>query len=290
MKKIALLSLFCLPLFTQADVVEYKGKVTDILIGKSQLIKVGVEESDEQSITCWKQESDQPWLFTFERGYDYSNDWFDVLNLVRRTQETIRIGYAENEDSECAIEYIALLKGDGIVDDGQVGDSLERTGQYGNIAQIYTNGLTESSYHASDNYGADVPAAAFDGHIFNEQIVDGEGSLINRGIWLVKKDTENKETTYWLQVEYEEPVTISGFRVMLNTKATELGRGPRHVTILTSLEGDQFEEQGQYNLGKSIDQRANLPTKVEAKIFRIQVNSNQGDAFIEIDELEVYSN
>lgn len=290
MKNLALLPLLCLPFTSTADVVEYKGRVTDILIGKSHLIKVGVQESDEQSIACWKEESEQPWLFTFERGHDYSEHWFDVLNLARRTQETIRIGYAENEDSECAIEYLALLKGDGIVDDGQVGDSLVRTGQFGNIAQIYTNGLTETNYHASDNYGADVPAAAFDGHIFNEQIVDGEGSLMNRGIWLVKKDSENKETKYWLQVEFEEAVTVSGFRVMLNTKATELGRGPRHVTILTSLDGEQFEEQGQYNLGKSIDQRANLPTKVEAKIFRIQVNSNQGDAFIEIDELEVYSN
>ncbi|WP_286235559.1 discoidin domain-containing protein [Thalassotalea sediminis] len=290
MKKLALLSLFCLPLITQADVVEFKGKVTDILIGKSALIKVGVNVQEDESIVCWKADSEQPWLFTFERGHEYSEHWFDVLNLVRRTQETVRIGYAENEDSECAIEYLALLKGDGIADDDQVGDSLQRTGQYGNIAQIFTNGLTESSYHASDNYGADVPAAAFDGHIFNEQIVDGEGSLINRGIWLVKKDSENKETEYWLQVEFEENVTVSGFRVMLNAKATELGRGPRHVTILTSLDGETFEEQGQYNLGKSIDQRANLPTKVDAKIFRIQVNSNQGDSFIEIDELEVYSN
>ena len=246
--------------------------------------------TDEDTINCVVQE-DSPWVFSFERGTDYSSDWFDVLNLVRRTQETIRIGYLENQDTECAIEYLALLKGDGnIDDDGQVGDSLERTGLYGNVAQIYTNNLTDISYHASNYYGADEPAAAFDGYVYNDQIVDGEGQQINRGIWLVKKDSENNDTKYWLQVEFDQEVNFSGFRTLLNAKSNELGRGPKHVTILTSMDGETFEEQGQYSLSKSIDQRANLPTKVGAKIFRLQINSNHGDSFIEVDELEIYAN
>lgn len=290
MYKKALASLMLFPSLAFADVAEYKGKVTDILIGKSQVIKVGVAVDEANPLLCQKAES-EPWLLSFERGQDYSTEWLDMLNLVRRTQETVRIGYVENSSSICSIEYLALLKGDGSADDdGQVGDSLERTGQYGNVAQIYTNGLTESNYHASNYYSGDVPAAGFDGHLFNEQIFDGEGNQISRGIWLVKKDLDNKETEYWLQVEFEEPINVSGFRVMINAKSAELGRGPRHVTVLTSLNGDDFEEAGQYSLSQSIDQRANLPSKIEAKVFRLKINSNHGDKYIEVDELEVYAN
>ena len=290
MFKKSIASLLLLPSIAMADVAEFKGKVSDILISKSTVVKVGVVVDENNPIQCQATE-EEPWLLSFERGHEYSADWFDVLNLVRRTQEVIRIGYVENTNDICAIEYLALLKGDGNVDDdGQVGDSLERTGQYGNIAQIYTNNLTESNYHASDHYSADVPAAAFDGHLFNEQIKEGEGNQISRGIWLVKRDTENKDTEYWLQVTFDEPVLISGFRVMVNAKSAELGRGPRHVTIQTSMSDADFEEQGQYNLSQTVDQRANLPSKVEAKTFRILINSNHGDKYIEIDELEIYSN
>ena len=289
MNKTLLLPLLLTPQIALADISEYKGKVSDILVGKSEVIKVGVTIKEDEPVNCVVEE-ESPWVFSFERGKDYSSDWFDVLNLVRRTQETVRIGYLESQEDICAIEYIALLKGDGNVDDDQVGDNLERTGMFGNIAQIYTNGLTDVSYHASNYYGADEPAAAFDGYVFHDQIVDGEGSQINRGIWLVKKDNENKDTQYWIQVEFGQEVTFSGYRTLLNSKSNELGRGPKHVTILTSSDGETFEEQGQYSLSKSIDQRANLPTKVEAKIFRLQVNSNHGDSYIEIDELEIYAN
>ena len=291
MKKLTLLPLIAIPLFSFADVIEYKGKVTDLLLGKSTTIKVGVNQSeDDPLLPCSTYSKENPWTFSFERGHDYSDAWFETLNTVRRTQETIRVGYTANEGDECPIEYIALLKGDGSSDDDPVGDFLERTGQYGNIAQIYTNGLTEANYHASGNYNADVPAAGFDGFVFNDQIVEGEGTQISRGIWLVKKDTENKDTEYWLQVEFEQDVTISGFRVMLNAKSAELGRGPRVIKILTALDGEDFEEQGMYNLSRSIDQRANLPEKVTARVFRILVEANHGDAYIEIDELEVYAN
>jgi hypothetical protein len=286
--------LFTLPFaalsfFSNADVAEFKGKVTDILVGKSETIKVGLLVPENQPITCTNN-ADSDWLMTFERGHSYSDDWFDVLNLVRRTQETIRIGYVENSSEECAIEYLALLKGDGNdIDDGKVGDSLERRGTFGTISQIYTNNLTESNYSASGYYSADVAAAAFDGHIFGAQIVAEEGELIGRGIWLIQKEKVVPTDGYWLQVEFDEPVSVSGFRVLINTKSAELGRGPKGVTILTSVDGETFDEQGKYSLSKTIDQRADLSEKVEAKIFRIKVTSNYGDKYIEIDELEIFS-
>jgi len=286
--------LFALPFtafsfLSNAAVAEFKGKVSDILIGKSETIKVGLLVPDNDPITC-ANNTDSEWLMTFERGHSYSDDWFEVLNLVRRTQETIRIGYVENSSQECAIEYLALLKGDGSdIDDGKVGDSLERRGDFGTIAQIYTNNLTESNYSASGYYSADVPSAAFDGHIWGEKIVEEEGALIGRGIWLVQKEKVLPKDGYWLQVEFEEVVSVSGFRVLINAKSAELGRGAKGVTILTSVDGQKFDDQGQYSLSKTIDQRADLPEKVEAKVFRIQITSNYGDKFIEIDELEVFS-
>ena len=91
MKKFSLLPLIALPLFSFADVVEFKGKVTDMLLGKSTLVKVGVNQNQEDPLPCASYSEEQPWAFSFERGQEYSDAWFETLNTVRRTQETIRI-------------------------------------------------------------------------------------------------------------------------------------------------------------------------------------------------------
>jgi len=232
----------------------------------------------------------EPFPFYFERGHSYSEEWFEILNLVRRTQETISIDYTESADEACSIETLTLMQGDGNTSpDDPAGDGLTRVGQYDNIALIYTNNLTETSYSASDHRGADIAAAAFDGYIWEEQIADDIGSPINRNIWLVEKDEDSENIEYWLQVEFAQEIDITGFRILVNDKAVELGRSPRGITVLTSTDGDDFTEQGAYNLSKSVDQRANMPVKITTKYFRIRVDKNYGDDFIEIDELEIYS-
>lgn len=291
LKKLSSLALVisCSLSASESSVSEYKGKIADIYSGKTDTIKVGVVQEEGNELSCLPTDDDE-WPLYFERGHSYSEEWFELLNLVRRTQETLRIGYTSSTDTRCAIEYLALLKGDGNAStEDPVGDGLTRTGQYGNIALIYTNNLKESNYTASDHRGADVPEAAFDGHTWEEQITEDVGSLINRGIWLVEKDTENRNLEYWLQVEFEQEVDITGFRVLVNAKSVELGRSPRDITVLTSTDGEDFVEQGAYNLSRSIDQRANLPNKITAKYFRVRVDRNFGDTYIEIDELEVYS-
>lgn len=284
------LILSCSVYSAEQSVSEYTGKIANLYIGKTSTVKVGVVPQEDNLLNC-ELNDDNKWPLYFEQGQSYSKEWFDVLNLVRRTQETIRIGYIENTEDSCAIEYLALLKSDGTGSNGEsVGDSISRHGQYGNIALIYTNNLTDSSFSASNHKGADVAAAAFDGYMWQDQIEEDLGSIVNRGIWVVEKDKENDEQEYWLQVEFERIVDVTGFRIMVNGKSAQLGRGPRGITILTSINGDDFVESGSYKLSKSIDQRANLNTKTELKYFRVRVDSNYGDSHIEIDELEVYSN
>jgi hypothetical protein len=274
----------------EQSVSEYTGKISNIYVGKAETIKVGVVREEENEFNCGLND-EYAWPLKFQQGQLYSKEWFDILNLVRRTQETIRIGYTfpTNADSPCDIEYLALLKGDGNDPDAAAGDALSRHGRYGNIALIFTNNLDESNYSASDHTGGDIAAAAFDGHLWDEQIDEDLGSLINRGIWVVEKDSEINDDGHWLQIEFENVINVTGFRIMVNEKSVEAGRSPRSITILSSIDGEKFVEYGGYNLSKSIVTSAILQSSLELKYFRVRVDSNYGNAFIEIDELEIYS-
>ncbi|GHE76749.1 discoidin domain-containing protein [Thalassotalea profundi] len=291
LKKLSSIAIFmsCAIYATEQSVAEYTGKVSNLYIGKSESIKVGVVHEEANELECDLNNSSE-WSLYFEQGQPYSKNWLEILNLVRRTQETIRIGYLPNSNSRCSIEYLALLKGDGTDStSGGIGDYLTRHGQYGNIALIYNNNLTESNYSASDHSGGDIAAAAFDGYIWQQQIDKNLGSLINRGIWVVEKDAQDTEKEYWLQVRFDDVVNVTGFRIMVNEKSVGLGRSPRSITVLTSIDGVDFTDNGSYVLSKAIDQRANLDSIIELKYLRIRVNSNYGNSYIEIDELEVYS-
>lgn len=291
LKKISSIALLmsCAVYATEQSVAEYTGKVANLYMGKTDNVKVGIVRETSKELEC-DLNNETEWPLYFEQGQSYSKEWFDILNTVRRTQETIRIGYLPNANDRCAIEYLALLKGDGTnTDGGAVGDNLTRHGQYGNIALIYNNNLTESNYSSSDHSGGDVAAAAFDGYLWQDQIDEDSGSLINRGIWVVEKDTENQEKEYWLQVRFDDVVKMSGFRIMVNEKSVGLGRSPRSINILTSLDGEDFVDNGSYVLSKAVDQRANLDVKIELKYLRIKVNKNYGNSHIEIDEVEVYA-
>lgn len=95
---------------------------------------------------------------------------------------------------------------------------------------------------------------------------------------------------YWIQVKFDSLVEVSGFRMLINNRSSELGRGARSITIEVSSDGENFTEHESFTLSKTIDQRANFSEKVELKYFRVKVNSNYGDEYIEIDEIEIYSN
>jgi hypothetical protein len=272
------------------DIEEFSGQVTDIFIGKSELIKIGVTETEDTPLNCYSDES-ASWQLHFSADMPYSSNWFDILNLVRSTREPIKIGYTPNSDSSCAIEYLALMKAKEYGSGEVPIDGLTRTGNFGNIALNGTNGLRNNSYSANANYREDEAYSAFDGFSYTKQLSTGVGEKTNRSIWLVKKDIkEYPDDRYWLQVEFNEFVNVSGFRVVVSEKGTELGRSPRTIIIQSSDDGETFVSHEAFRLSKLADQRINLSEKVEFKYFRILIESNWGDTFIEIDELEIYAN
>jgi hypothetical protein len=272
------------------DTEEFSGQVTDIFIGKTELIKIGVAETEDAPLNCYSDET-STWQLHFNADMSYSSNWFDILNLVRRTQERIKIGYTPNSDSSCSIEYLALMKAKDYGNGEVPVDNLTRTGDFGNIALNGTNGLNNNSYLANGFYRSDEAYSAFDGYSYTEQLSAGVGEKTNRNIWLVKKDIkEYPDNKYWLQVEFNEFVNVSGFRVVLNQKGVDLGRSPKKVIIQSSDDGEHFVSQETFRLSKLADQRINLTEKVEFKYFRILIESNWGDTYIEIDELEIYAN
>lgn len=268
------------------SVEEYVGKVSNIYVGKSDVVKIGVVEEEDKYLEC----ASGNWPLFFQQGNNYSDSWLDLLILANRGQSTIRIGYQPDSESNCAIEYLALVQGDGIsaVDDNG-SSSLLRTGEYGNIALIGTNGLTQDSYSASENYGNDIAAAAFDGHTYSEQVNDDAEESIARGLWLAKKDPDNRDKPFWLQVDFGGLVNISGYRTLVNEQSTDLGRGPKKILVQISTDGEEFIDHETHQLSKAPEQLANLTEKVLAQYVRIVVQSNHGDSFIEIDELEIFA-
>jgi len=289
-KSVGLALLLTLPLCAQeGDIEEYIGQVTNIHMSKSNEVKVGIKLSEDETIECFGD--DLP--LYFETGYGYSESWLDFLLLVNRTRDTVRIGYSPNINSNCEIEYLAIMEKDGILgddDNTSSGDpSLTRTGDYGNIALINTNGLNSINYSASHSYGSDNAASAFDGHILNEQINNHSEVPVQRGIWLMKKDVDNKDDEYWLQVEFNQQVEISSFRIVLNKQSLGLKRLPKEVTIQISDDGIDFVDHDAFKLNNMPDQRALLTSKASLRYFRLLINTNYGDKFIEIDELELFA-
>ncbi|WDD98569.1 discoidin domain-containing protein [Thalassomonas actiniarum] len=278
----------------ETSIEEYIGKIANIYIGKSETVQVGIVAEEDKYLEC--QEGN--WPLSFQLGQVYSDSWLDLVSTVNRTQETVRIGYTPDSESSCDIEYLALVQGDGIsgVDPDDGSASLLRTGDYGNIALIGTNGLTESSYSVSDFYNNDVGAAAFDGFTYKEQINDEEGvEKLGRGFWMVKKelntdhDPDFVEPEYWLQVDFDGLVKITGFRVVLNDQSRQLGRGPEKVVLQVSSDGETFVDHESYLLSQVSDQIATLNTAVTARIVRLKVVTNHGDTYIEVDEFELFS-
>lgn len=282
-------SLFALvgviSLGAQADTLEYRGKITDLAVGKSGIVRLGVEQSDEQRLQCKESE----WPFTFSLNQPYADKWLDLLMLARNTHQTLRIGYLPTIDQSCELDYVAVRAEDGFglgTGIGEEGGRLIETGALGNVALIDTNGLTAASYKASGHYAGDVAAAAFDGHTWSEQINGDAGEKINRGLWLVRKEAG---VTPYLQVDFGQKVKVAGLRVILNEKATELGRGPQEITLQASLDGESFADHEYFRLTKSPDQTGSLSSAIELKVLRLLIHSNFGDAnFVEIDELEIY--
>ena len=281
--KALVVALALLPAVSQgAESKEFVGKLNNLRIGKTGSILLGVKQDEENPLVC--REGD--WPIGFHLDQAYAQNWLDFLMLARSSNQTIRLGYLPDSSGLCELEYVAAMQGDGFGDIGDEDDLLVETGALGNVALINSNGLTEESYIASGYYGSDVAAAAFDGHTFDQQINDDAGESIHRGLWLIKLD---KDTPNWLQIDFGRKVKIAGMRVVLNQKSTDLGRGPRDVTLQVSNDGESYADHESFRLSRVADQTGSLASPVSARYFRLKVINNHGDrTFIEIDELELF--
>ncbi|MDF2177956.1 discoidin domain-containing protein [Aliiglaciecola sp. CAU 1673] len=285
MRPIAAGLTLAITLAAGAEPQEYRGKITDLAVAKSGMVRLDVDQDEDNRLQC--PDGDWPLEFSLEQAY--TDKWLDFLMLARNTNQTVRIGYETATDKNCQVDYVAVRREDGFGNGtgiGEEGGKLIETGALGNVALINTNGLTASSYSANSHYSGDVAAAAFDGHTWSEQVNADAGDKVNRGLWLVRKESG---VTPYIQVDFGQKVKVSGLRVILNEKASELGRGPQEITIQASLDGESFANHEYFRLAKSPDQTGSLTSAIELKVLRLQIHSNFGDAnFIEIDELEIY--
>ncbi|WP_088329496.1 discoidin domain-containing protein [Lacimicrobium sp. SS2-24] len=289
MKKKAIPLALLMPLVgtnAQESMQEYAGNVTDLMITKSGSVLVGVKQTDDNNLLC--EESD--WPLAFDAGSGVGQHWLDFLMLARNTNQKIRIGYMPAESTRCDVEYVAATAADGYGDGsdpiGGEGDNLIETGVYGNVALIDSNGLSAASFSASGHYRDDVPAAAFDGYTWDNKVNEDAGQKINRGLWLFRIE---EDTEAWIQVDFGHKVSISGMRLTLNEKASQLGRGPRDVVVQASNDGNNFVDHESFRLANIADQTGSFNSAIEARYIRLQILNNFGDAnYIEIDELELY--
>ncbi|TMO59249.1 hypothetical protein CWC18_16330 [Pseudoalteromonas aurantia] len=159
----------------------------------------------------------------------------------------------------------------------------ETSGSYNNIALIGTNGLSDSSYTASNTYRADSPSGAFDGFNETNKINNDASSKIKRGIWLSTLSQE-----HWLQVAFERHAYIHSFRVLLYPIASNGNMGIKNVTLQVSNDNTSFVDHESFTLDKSLDQTIYLTEPAVGKYIRLKIYSTQGHSYRVIGELEYY--
>ncbi|CAM4092328.1 discoidin domain-containing protein [Pseudoalteromonas byunsanensis] len=160
----------------------------------------------------------------------------------------------------------------------------ETTGQYGNIALVGSNGLTESSYTTSHSYSLDSASGAFDGYNLSTLVnTDATYGKIKRGVWLTTVAQE-----HWLQVAFEKRAYISAFRVMVHKSAADLGMGVKDVTLQVSDDNINFIDHESFSLARSYDQTVELTQPAIGKYVRLKIHNTHGHNYRVLSELEYY--
>ncbi|MCF2949027.1 discoidin domain-containing protein [Paraglaciecola aquimarina] len=269
-----------------AESTIYQSIANELTIDSAGVIKVKVllvNETDE--ITCSHGNYD----FLFNLESIIGQKWYDTLLLSRNANSLIDFIY---DNTSCTLLALKLPKlyehGDNV---NEPGKGLKETGEYGNVALIGSNILTDANYSTNSHYGQDVVTAAFDGYTYSTKSNSDATDKISRGIWLHKIIDEADEEIVkpWLQVDFNKNVTLVGLAIFMNQQSLELGRSPRYATLYTSLDGVDFEKIE--NLSFSFDSPAsgNFSSPITSRFFRLVIDSNYGDnRFIEVDELEFY--
>ncbi len=224
---------------------------------------------------------------SFPLDQQYSSAWLDTVVLSRQQQQLIDFNF---DADTCLINSIAMPM---LYEDNEgdvVAGDLQESGLNGNVALIGTNGLDQDSFRSSQHYKVDEVAAAFDGYLYTQQFNEESSDKIARGIWLSEiKNTSEQDLSPWVEIDYGYRVTLRGLGVFINKQSLELGRLPRYVTLLTSEDGVDFDEESKFTLSLKESNTFTFSSELNARFFKLRFESNFGDSkFIEIDEIELY--
>ena len=258
-------------------------KVVTLAADGTVQVKVKVAENLEP-ITCGQSAYD----FEFYLESIVSQKWYDALVVANSASGIIDFQY---DDASCMLNALSLTRLSSIDGSTETPEGeLQETGNYGNVALIGTNGLTEASYSASAFYTQDTHVAAFDGYVYTDKINADAGDKISRGIWMAKmKDSNGALAEPWIQVDFGKKVSIAGIRLHINTKSLALGRSPKSIVLMTSDDGNEFVQYDTYTLPYQALVDGKFTTPLKTRFLRLKVMSNYGDAnFVEIDEWEIY--
>lgn len=159
------------------------------------------------------------------------------------------------------------------------------TGSQRNIALLHYNGLTMTSYSASNTYGLDDPAGAFDGYTKSDGQINSDAlEKIKRGHWV---SGAPNGTNQWLQVDFGKNIEISSFRIFC--REGYLTRCPKNVTLQRSNDGVTFMDVQSFQFERTLEQSFSLTHKVSARTFRLFIHDTYGDDTVQIEEWEIFA-
>lgn len=256
----------------------YKSFANEVKITK-EMVSIDILELNGETPECYEEG------LSFPLDEVFSTTWLETVVLSRQQQQLLDFGFDANT---CELHSIAMpaLYGNGAGDTAS--GPLDETGLNRNVALIGTNGISEASITSSSTYSSDSPAAAFDGYIYNEQYNEDSNGKIKRGIWLTKyRDDSDEPVKPWIQIDFNQSVELTAVGFHLNAKSLSLGRLPRVVTVLTSMDGNSFDTSFVFSLVNAESNFFSFPTKTNARFYRLEFQYNFGDkTFFELDEIE----
>jgi hypothetical protein len=154
----------------------------------------------------------------------------------------------------------------------------QQTGPYGNIAMIYTNDLTIESYSASETFIADLPAGAFDGHLYNGVFNPDAGAKVGRGMWGTNTSIQ------WLQIDFGKQAWITGFGNYMSTIMVVYT--PMSAVLQVSDDGVDFVDHQTFDINGQTN-NITLTTPAQGRFFRMVFTLETGSNMA-IGELEYY--
>jgi hypothetical protein len=166
---------------------------------------------------------------------------------------------------------------------------FDETGEFGNIALIGSNGITESSITSnSTSSNNNYPfSAIFDGHQQNTQINSSSTGKIDNGYF---HSSHGTSTNRYFSVDLGREASISGFRV-LGYSQNSGNYNPKNIRIESSVDGTpgSFTLEESFTLPKVADSGViSMATPFNSRYFRFHVEESYGSEFLVFGEVEVF--